>query len=90
MTYSIAHILDGFGHSANVFGRNMNEYRHMTYWIHFCQWDNKLQMALHIILLNDVNPTAVGIIVNRRNRKCNCNCETMDASELIMIGIILN
>ena len=69
-----------------------------TFWKHYVMhWPtpnllhyNKLQMALHIILLNDVNPTAVGIIVNRRNRKCNCNCETMDASELIMIGIILN
>ena len=40
MTYTIAHIVDGFGHSANIFGRNMNEYRHMTYRIDFCPWNN--------------------------------------------------
>ena len=40
MTYTIAHIVDGFGHSANVSGCNMNEYRHMTYRIHFCPWNN--------------------------------------------------
>ena len=40
MTYTIAHIVDGFGHSANIFGCNMNEYRHMTYRIHFCPRNN--------------------------------------------------
>ena len=28
MTYTIADILDRFRHSANIFGCNMNEYRH--------------------------------------------------------------
>ena len=40
MTYTIAHIVDRFGHSANIFGCNMNEYRHLTYRIHFCPWNN--------------------------------------------------
>ena len=40
MTYTIAHIVDGFGHSVNLFGCNMNEYRHMTYRIYFCPWNN--------------------------------------------------
>ena len=30
MTCKFAHIVDGFGHGANTFGCNMNEYRHMT------------------------------------------------------------
>ena len=65
----------------------MNEYRHIEFtFAHVII----LPMAVHIILLNDVNPTADSIIVNRRCRKYNCNCETMDASALIMIGIILN
>ena len=34
------HIADGFGHSANIFGCNINEYRHLTYRIQFCQWNN--------------------------------------------------
>ena len=49
MTYTIAHIVDGFGHSANIFGCNMNEYRHMTCRIHFAH-GIVLQMALHIRL----------------------------------------
>ena len=40
MTYAIAHIVDGLGHSTNIFGCNMNEYRNMTYRIHFCLWNN--------------------------------------------------
>ena len=40
MTYTIAHIADGFEHSANIFGCNMNEYQHMTYRIHFCPRNN--------------------------------------------------
>ena len=40
MKYTIAHIADGFGHSANIFGCNMNEYQHMTYRIQFCPWNN--------------------------------------------------
>ena len=40
MIYLIAHIVDGFGHGANVFGCNMNEYRHMTYRVHFCPRNN--------------------------------------------------
>ena len=40
MTYTIAHIVDGFGHSTNIFGCNMNEYRHLTYRIHLCPWNN--------------------------------------------------
>ena len=84
---TIAHVLDGFGHSTNIFKRNMNEYRHIEFtFAHVII----LPMTVHIILLNDVNPTADGIIVKRRCRKYNCNCETMDASALIMIGIILN
>ena len=27
---TIAHIVDGFGHGANIFGSNMNEYGRMT------------------------------------------------------------
>ena len=40
MTYTIEHIVDGFGHSANIFGCNMNEYRHMTLKFHFCPWND--------------------------------------------------
>ena len=40
LTYTIADIADGFGHNANIFGYNMNEYRHMAYRIHFCPWNN--------------------------------------------------
>ena len=44
MKYTIAHIIDGFRHSCgiNVFGCNMDEYRHtgMTYRISFCPWNN--------------------------------------------------
>ena len=36
----IAHIVDGSGHRANIFGCNLNEYRHMTFRIHFCPWNN--------------------------------------------------
>ena len=83
----MANILDGFGHSTNIFERNMNENRHIKFtFAHVII----LPMAVHIILLNDVNPTADGIIVIKRCRKYNCNCETMDAGALIMIGIILN
>ena len=39
-TYTIAHIVDRFGHIANIFGCSMNGYRHMTYRIHFCPWNN--------------------------------------------------
>ena len=47
MTYTIAHIVDGFGQSASIFEGSMNEYRHMTYSIHFRLWIHFLQMALH-------------------------------------------
>ena len=47
MTYTIAHIVDGFGHGASIFEGNMNEYRHMTYSIHVRPWIQFLQMALH-------------------------------------------
>ena len=40
MIYLIAHIVDGFGLCANIVGCKMNEYRHMTYNIHFCSWNN--------------------------------------------------
>ena len=40
MAYTIAHNVDGFGHSANIIECNMNEYRHMTYRIHLCPWNN--------------------------------------------------
>ena len=40
MIYLIAHIVDDFGHGPNILGCKMNEYRHMTYNIHFCSWNN--------------------------------------------------
>ena len=40
MTFTITHIVDRFGHSANIFGCSMNEYRHMTYRIGLCPWNN--------------------------------------------------
>ena len=38
--YTIAHIVHGFGHSANISGCNMNEYRHLAYRIHSCPWNS--------------------------------------------------
>ena len=40
MTYTIAHIVDRFAHSANIFGCDMIEYRHMTFRIHTFPWNN--------------------------------------------------
>ena len=38
MTNKIAYIVDGFRHGANIFGCNMNEYRHiMTKKLTFAQ-----------------------------------------------------
>ena len=57
MTYTIAHIVDGFGHSANIFGCNMNEYRHMTYRRHIefiFAHGIILQTTLHSIVLKSV------------------------------------
>ena len=57
-TYTIAHIVDGFGHSANIFGCNMNEYRHITYRIHFCPWnsftDGTTYQSLYCVICSPV------------------------------------
>ena len=39
MTCKNAHIVDGFGHGANIFGCNMIDYQHITYGIHSCPWN---------------------------------------------------
>ena len=79
MTYTIAHIAHRFGHSANIFGCSMNEYRHMKYRFHFCLWNkftdgrNSMQYwwiqygniysSLHNILSTKVHGFQLNIVV---------------------------
>ena len=65
MIYLIAHIVDGFGHGLNIFGCKMNEYRHMTYNIHFAH-GIILQMALYTIELTAGLTPCTRIILLRK------------------------